>query len=144
MPSFMLRKPYETQSRDASEISPLSCLMSNTTPVSRHWAFKSRWRLTAIATRPVLQLSTQMGMHSRWTYSIIFLLSLLFKFSKSLYFLVPFKFESPFFDTQVSQAYTYFSSVEISVVLVDECKNLLVFCRDILEQLVKQWDGLSF
>ena len=31
MPSFMLRKPYETHSRDSSAISPLSCLMSATT-----------------------------------------------------------------------------------------------------------------
>ena len=36
MPSFMLRKPYETRSRDALEISPLSRRVSNTTSVSRH------------------------------------------------------------------------------------------------------------
>ena len=30
------------------------------------------------------------------------------------------------------------------MVLVKGCQNLLVFCRDLLEQLVKQSDGLSF
>ena len=132
MPSFMLRKPYETQSRDASEISPLSCRVSNTTPVSRHWAFKSRWRLTAIATRLALQLSTQMGMHSRWTLSntrscFYFLYSL--NFSKSLYFFVyfvPLKFEFPFlWYASNSQASTPLSSLEISVELVEECISFL-------------------